>query len=283
MSVWKARKMGQVGQVWLRWDIAWFAASSFLLFWGKRGVGVRVWLEKKYFMFLFAPFPSQDITLSQWPLFRERLVVADFCSLVWHGENFLTLLNCSSAVKQVPMGSLRFRLYENHTYLGEQAWKRDERGGLARAEKCVHLVRRKAWRTWPVWRQICWPRGRCSTRPRGPSGSWTRNRCSGEHMPGREREEKKGITSPHDYVHRGEFALARIVPFSPEDLTTDPNHCPDLMSYCWPVGARELPGKTRRNKGWKNQKAHIPAADDSSPSSSKGMMSQLAGSLGLHL
>ncbi len=102
-------------------------------------------------------------------------------------------------------------------------------------------------------------------------------------MPGREREEKKGITSPHDYVHRGEFALARIVPFSPEDLTTDPNHCPDLMSYCWPVGARELPGKTRRNKGWKNQKAHIPAADDSSPSSSKGMMSQLAGSLGLHL
>ena len=37
--------------------------------------------------------------------------------------------------------------------------------------------------------------------------------------------------------------LTRTTPLSPEDRTREPNHWPDFLSYCWPVGATVFPAK----------------------------------------
>ena len=40
-----------------------------------------------------------------------------------------------------------------------------------------------------------------------------------------------------------------MVPSSPELSRVLPSHCPDLLSYCWPVGAIVGPGQPRSDQG----------------------------------
>ena len=36
-------------------------------------------------------------------------------------------------------------------------------------------------------------------------------------------------------------SLTKTTPSSPDERTSEPNHWPVLLSYCWPVGANVLP------------------------------------------
>ena len=49
--------------------------------------------------------------------------------------------------------------------------------------------------------------------------------------------------------------LTKMVPSSPELSRVLPSHCPDLLSYCWPVGAIVGPGQPRSDQGGRSRRS----------------------------
>ena len=49
--------------------------------------------------------------------------------------------------------------------------------------------------------------------------------------------------------------LTKMVPSSPELSRVLPSHCPDLLSYCWPVGAIVGPGPPRSDQGGRSRRS----------------------------
>ena len=55
------------------------------------------------------------------------------------------------------------------------------------------------------------------------------------------------VSKPLDVIGGSDIDwLTRTTPLSPpDDRTREPNHWPDFLSYCWPVGARVFPTKDK--------------------------------------
>ena len=87
-----------------------------------------------------------------------------------------------------------------------------------------------------------------------------------------------------------------MVPSSPELSRVLPSHCPDLLSYCWPVGAIVGPGQHRSDQGDQGEDQGDQGEDQGGaggedvmwggqrePFVSNGMIEQSPGRLAEHL
>lgn len=78
--------------------------------------------------------------------------------------------------------------------------------------------------------------------------------------------------------------LTRTTPLSPEERTRDPNHCPDFLSYCWPVGARVFPERWQKILKILSISLQCFILNDTTlPLVSNGMRSQFLADSGGHL
>ena len=90
--------------------------------------------------------------------------------------------------------------------------------------------------------------------------------------------------------------LTKMVPSSPELSRVLPSHCPDLLSYCWPVGAIVGPGQPRSDQGDQGEDQGEDQGDQGEdqggasgedvmwePFVSNGMIEQSPGRLAEHL
>ena len=79
-----------------------------------------------------------------------------------------------------------------------------------------------------------------------------------------------------------------MVPSSPELSRVLPSHWPDLLSYCWPVGAIVGPGRHRSDQGDQGDQGGAGGEDvmwggQREPFVSNGMIEQSPGRLAEHL
>ena len=80
-----------------------------------------------------------------------------------------------------------------------------------------------------------------------------------------------------------------MVPSSPELSRVLPSHWPDLLSYCWPVGAIVGPGQHRSDQGDQGEDQGGAGGEDvmwdgqREPFVSNGMIEQSPGRLAEHL
>ena len=89
-----------------------------------------------------------------------------------------------------------------------------------------------------------------------------------------------------------DFDSDQMVPSSPELSRVLPSHCPDLLSYCWPVGAIVGPGQPRSDQGDQGEDQGDQGEDQGGASGedvmwepfvSNGMIEQSPGRLAEHL
>ena len=94
------------------------------------------------------------------------------------------------------------------------------------------------------------------------------------------------VSKPLDVIGGSDIDwLTRTTPLSPpDDRTREPNHWPDFLSYCWPVGARVFPERWQKILKILSISLQCFILNDTTlPLVSNGMRSQFLADSGGHL